>query len=69
MQNGQMTKARTLVAEKAFRWWAALEMPINQRQSEEAKDELVKAIQAAVDDGCWQAEVKNLKKGLRIPGL
>ena len=69
MPIGQMAKSRELVAERAFRWWAALEIQTDQHQSEAAKEHLIKAIRLAVTDGCWQAEVKNLKKGFRLPDL
>lgn len=38
-------------------------------QSEQARLELMKAVQAAIGIGCWQAEVKNLNKGFALPDI
>lgn len=68
-ESGQTNKARMLVAEKAFRWWASVEMHSESDQSEQARLELMKAVQAAIGIGCWQAEVKNLNKGFALPDI
>lgn len=59
-----MKEAQLTVSEKAFHWWAASERLKDSNKAEEAKRELVEAIQAAIGKGCWKGELNDIDKGL-----
>lgn len=66
MDSVEMTMARQEVAEKAFRWWAAMELVQDEQTTERAKEELLKALADAIDLGNWKALINNLQNGRPI---